>query len=294
MRVKLLKSFIFGVLTMEGISYAADPNQECRVAFKFDSDKVMAKSLDACVEKLRLQAASQETLDIVGSATPEGTTAYNDALSKRRAENLKAALLEKMPSLKVEALGIGEIPRHGLIARIVVDAAEEAGDFAQETINRKELTASVGMSDVSSSKMTVPESRDRWRVGPRLGQDRTRIENEDNYFAPGLDIAYIPSTGVANLRVEIGAIGNIYMDGEEQEMSSVHFAPMLAYQSLGGFIAGVRGLAGVVNSDISDDSIDDGGAELRIGRETRDWSAFIGAGQTKVLDRIGLDIGFRF
>ncbi|MDQ3230710.1 MAG: hypothetical protein M3Q07_02735 [Pseudobdellovibrionaceae bacterium] len=293
MRMKLVNGLVLGLLTVEGISYSAEPTRECTVPFKFDSAKVPSAAVDDCVNTLRLQAATQETLEIVGSATPEGTTQYNDRLSRRRAENLRAAILQRVPELKVEARGIGEIPQNGLIARIVVEGGPtEAQEVAAETVVREELTASVGVSDVTAT--ATPDVGGNWRVGPRAGMDHSRVEEKDDYFAPGLDIAYVPATGVQNLRVEIGAIGNVYMKGEEQEMSSVHFAPMVGYQSAGGLIAGVRGLVGAIDSDISDDTLDDAGAELRLGRETRTWSAFLGAGQTENLDRIGLDIGWRF
>jgi hypothetical protein len=263
------------------------------VPFKWDSAQVNGPAVDDCVNTLRLQAATQEPLQIVGSATPEGTTEYNQRLSERRANNLKAALLQRVPELNVEARGVGEIPQDGLVARIVVEApTQEAQEVAAETINREELTASAGVSDVTAT--ATPPIGGNWRVGPRAGMDHSRVEEKDDYFAPGLDIAYVPQTGVQNLRVEIGAIGNVYLKGEDQEMSSVHFAPMVGYQASNGLIAGVRGLVGAVQSDISDDTLDDAGAELRLGRETRTWSAFLGAGQTENLDRIGLDIGWRF
>jgi hypothetical protein len=294
MRKHLVSGLVLGVLAMEGISYSAEPMKECRVPFKFDSAKVPSAAVDDCVSTLGLQKATEETLEIIASATPEGTSEYNDRLSQRRAENLRTAILQRVPSLKVEARGIGEIPQNGLVARIVVEAApmEEAREVAAETIVREELTASAGISDVTAT--ATPAIGGNWRVGPRAGMDHSRVEEKDDYFAPGLDIAYVPQTGVSNLRVEIGAIGNIYMKGEEQEMSSLHFAPMVGYQSAGGLIAGLRGLVGAVQSDISDDTLDDAGAELRLGRETRTWSAFLGAGQTENLDRIGLDIGWRF
>lgn len=294
MRKNLVTGLVLGVLAMEGISYSAEPMQECKVPFKFDSAKVPSAAVDECVSALRLQKAGEETLEIVGAATPEGTSQYNERLAQRRAENLRTAILQRVPDLRVEARGIGEIPQEGLVARIVVEAApmEEAREVAAETIVREELTASVGVSDMTAT--ATPAIGGNWRVGPRAGMDHSRVEEKDDYFAPGLDIAYVPATGVSNLRVEIGAIGNVYMKGEEQEMSSLHFTPMVGYQSSGGLIAGLRGLVGVVQSDISDDTLDDAGAELRLGRETRTWSAFLGAGQTENLDRIGLDIGWRF
>jgi hypothetical protein len=293
MNMKLASSLVLGILTMEGISYSQETARECTVPFKWDSAKVNGRAVDDCVNTLRLQAATQEPLQIVGSATPEGPTQYNQRLSERRANNLKAALVQRVPELKVEARGVGEIPQNGLIARIVVEApTQESQAVAEETVVREELTASAGTPDVTATA-TQPIGGN-WRVGPRAGMDHSRVEEKDDYFAPGLDIAYVPQTGVQNLRVEIGAIGNVYMKGEEQEMSSVHFAPMVGYQASNGLIAGVRGLVGAIQSDISDDTLDDAGAELRLGRETRTWSAFLGAGQTENLDRIGLDIGWRF
>jgi len=287
MRKSLLNVFILGVITLEGISYGA----ECRIPFKFDSAKVNTKAVTDCADVLRLQAASQETLQVIGAATQEGSTQYNQMLSEKRAENLKAELQKRYPSLKVEARGIGEIAQDGLIARIVVEESEPAA-VAQETVKREELTASVGVSDVSSTSEAQQPSPSNWRFGPRLGQDHTRIENKDDYFAPGLDVAWVYTN--YPLRVEVGAIGNIYMEGNEQVMSSIHFAPMIGYQGSGGWIAGVRGLAGIVDSDISGDQNDDYGWEGRFGRETEHWSAFLGAGQTDALDRIGVDIGYRF
>jgi hypothetical protein len=293
MNMKLASSLVLGILTVEGISYSQDAARECRVPFKWDSAEVNSRAVDDCVNTLRLQAATQELLQIVGSATPEGPTDYNQRLSERRANNLRDALVQRVPELKVEARGIGEIPQDGLVARIVVEEpTREAQEVAEETIVREELTATAGVSDVTAT--ATPPVGGNWRVGPRAGMDHSRVEEKDDYFAPGLDIAYVPNTGVQNLRVEIGAIGNVYLKGEDQEMSSVHFAPMVGYQSAGGLIAGIRGLVGAVQSDISDDTLDDAGAELRLGRETRTWSAFLGAGQTENLDRIGLDIGWRF
>jgi hypothetical protein len=294
MNLKLVNSLVLGILTVEGIAYSQDQNRECRVAFKWDSAEVPAQAVDDCVSTLRLQAASQEPLQIIGSATPEGTSEYNQRLSERRAQNLRTALLQRVPELQVEARGIGEVPQNGLVARIIVEEpTAESQAVAEETIEREELTAAVGTSDVTATA-TQPSTGGSWRVGPRLGMDHSRVEEKDDYFAPGLDVAYVPQTGVPNLRVEIGAIGNAYLKGDDQEMTSLHFAPMVGYQSAGGFIAGVRGLVGAVFSDISDDTLDDAGAELRLGRETRTWSAFLGAGQTENIDRIGIDIGWKF
>ncbi|WP_141733405.1 OmpA family protein [Oligoflexus tunisiensis] len=293
MNMKLVNSLVLGILTVEGIAYSQDQMRECRVPFQWDSAEVPSQAVEDCVSTLRLQAATQEPLQIVGSATPEGTTEYNQRLSERRAENLKTALLQRVPELQVEARGIGEIPQNGLVARIVVEEpTPESQAVAEETIEREELTAAVGTSDVTAT--ATPAIGGNWRVGPRLGMDHSRVEEKDDYFAPGLDVAYVPQTGIQNLRVEVGAIGNVYLKGDDQEMTSLHFAPMVGYQSAGGLIAGVRGLVGAVQSDISDDTLDDAGAELRLGRETRTWSAFLGAGQTENIDRIGLDIGWRF
>jgi hypothetical protein len=77
-------------------------------------------------------------------------------------------------------------------------------------------------------------------------------------------------------------------------MSSFHVAPMLGYQAAGGWITGLRGLAGIVTSNITDSDLGDAGGELRLGRETPRWSAFLGLGQTRVLQRVGLDLGYKF
>ncbi len=299
MQSYLRSGIIGGALLISGVSWAG-PVVECRVPFKFDSSVVSRSAVDSCVKILELTAKnSKEELEIVASATPEGTAAYNDALSQRRASSLQTALLERVPGLKTRTRAMGEIPHDGLIARIVTEVQDqavalnqEARDVQRETVRREDLTASIGISDAMTK--TAAEPSGRWRVGPRLGRDHTRVEDKIDYLSPGIDVAYVPLTNTPNLRVEVGAIGNVYLEGDSQRMNSIHFAPMVGYQSLTGMIAGVRGLVGIVNSDVSNDRLDDAGLELRLGRETRNWSAFLGVGQTNVMDRIGLDLGYRF
>lgn len=278
----LLGSFGLGfALSLASLSATANAASgrllSCRVPFDYDSAAVEEEFVDLCIKNLRL--TSRDTLQVVASATPQGTAAYNAALSKRRAENLKKAFTARVPGLEVRAIAIGAVPRNGLLARA--------------TTPETSTTATAGLT--GSVKAASSASLGSWKVGPRMGRDRTRVEEKTQYFAPGIEIAYLPPLANPELYVELGALANAYTYVDNTKMTSIHLAPMLGFKEAdSGFIAGIRGLGGIVSSNISGNELGDAGAELRLGKETPNWTAFLGVGQTRVLQRVGIDLGYKF
>lgn len=269
------------VLTLASATAASQASAQgrllsCRVPFDYNSAEVDQEFVEQCIKNLRLN--SRDTLQVVASATPQGTPAYNAALSKRRAENLKKAFVARVPGLEVRAIAIGEVPKNGLLAQAT----------APET--------STGTSGLTPSvKQASSPSFGSWKVGPRMGRDRTRVEDKEQYFAPGIEVAYLPPLATPELYVELGGIANAYTYVDNTKMTSIHLAPMIGYKNPEtGMIAGMRALGGIVYSNISGNDLGDAGVELRIGKETKNWTAFLGAGQTRVLQRVGVDLGYKF
>ncbi len=293
----VLSSLIGGAFLAPTLALSADRLVECRVPFEWNDATVDMQFVDDCIKNLKLTA--QDNLQVIGSATPEGSSAHNAALARRRAENLQKAFASRMPRLKIRATAVGEIPKRGLLARAVAREKAPAPAVASQSPRRPAAptTGTLGTTSpvisTSAPRMTGTGS---WRVGPRMGRDRTAIEEKDQYLAPGLDFAYVPTMTNPYLYAELGGTANIYSEVDNQRMRSVHFAPTLAYRSPSyGLIAGARGLVGLVHSTITQSDLGDGGAELRLGKETAHWSAFLGVGRTRVLaQRVGLDLGFKF
>ncbi len=270
----LLTSFALFSLS-SSLSLAATGGRllTCRVPFDYDSAEVEQDFVAQCIKNLQL--TSRDTLQVVASATPQGTRSYNEALSKKRAENLSKAFVARVPGLEVRAIAIGPIPKNGLLAQA----------SAPET-----TTGTSGMTKEASAPGTG-----YWKVGPRLGRDRTFIEEKTSYFAPGVELSYVPTLANPNMYAEFSLLGNVYTFVDNTKMTSVHLAPMLGYIDPGsGMIAGLRGLGGLVSSNVTKSDLGDGGAELRIGKQTRQWTAFLGVGQTRILQRVGVDLGYRF
>lgn len=269
-------------------AFAAQKN--CQVTFELNSAKVDPKAVEVCVDVLQLKAGSKVHIDAY--ASEEGTSAYNLKLSQKRAKAVAAALNKRVNGLDVKAQGLGERDMESRVAILLTDAANN--DVASETIPGTRVAA-LGTSDAVSTKTASSSSlgsQGRWRAALRSGFDTTRIEAREEYFAPGLDVAYVPNLN-PNLRVEAGVLASLYAEGNRNRLGSYHFAPMLGYQN-SGYIAGVRGLAGVVHSYETDKDFADTGAELRLGVERDQWSLFLGAGRTSTLDRVGMDFGVRF
>lgn len=266
-------------------AFAAQNN--CQITFEFDSAKVDPKALDVCADVLNLKAGDKVQIDAY--ASEEGTQAYNLKLSQKRAAAVTSALHKRIKGLDIKAKGLGERDLESRVAILITDADTSV---AMDEIPGTKLAA-LGTSDAVATK-SAPASgtQGRWRVALRSGFDTTRIEEREEYFAPGLDFAYLPSAH-PNLRLEVGALASLYAEGNRNRLGSYHFAPMVGYQN-SGYVAGVRGLAGVVHSYETDKDFTDTGAELRLGVERDQWSLFLGAGRSSTLNRVGMDFGVRF
>lgn len=268
---------------------AAAENQDCQVSFELNSAKVDSKALDICVDVLKLKAGDKVKIDAYASA--EGTAAHNLKLSGKRAKAVSKALNAKVKGLNIDAQGLGERETEGRVAILFGDKAAVAAETVPGT-----KVAAMGVSDAVSTKSAASYAlgtKGHWRAALRSGFDTTRVEQREEYFAPGLDVAYLPDVGHPNLRVEIGALASLYAESNENRLGSYHFAPMVGYQN-SGYIAGIRGLAGSVHSNETSEDFVDTGAELRLGVEKDQYSLFLGAGRTSTLDRVGLDFGVRF
>ncbi len=288
-----LSSCAVALAILSPMAFAAEQTKQCQVSFSFDSAKVDSKALEICAEVLKLKAGDKVTVD--GYASAEGPAAHNMKLSQNRAKAVAAVLNRKVQGLELKAEGHGVRETEG---RVVVltgadkDVVVVAAAPAEKIPGTK--VAALGTSDAVSIKSAPASStKGRWRAAVRSGFDTTRIESREEYFAPGLDLAYLPDFGQPNLRVEIGALASLYAEGNENRLGSYHFAPMVGYQN-SGYVAGIRGLAGNVHSNQSDKDFTDTGAELRLGVERDQWSLFVGGGRTSTLDRVGMDFGLRF
>jgi hypothetical protein len=267
-------------------AYAAQKN--CQITFEFNSAKVDPKAVDVCADVLKLQAGDK--VQINAFASEEGTLAYNLKLSQKRAAAVSSALHKRVKGLDVKAKGLGERDMESRVA-ILITGATDADVAADEIPGTK--VAALGTTDAVATKTASSSStQGRWRVALRSGFDTTRIEQREEYFAPGLDLAYLPNVH-PNVRLEVGALASLYAEGNRNRLGSYHFAPMVGYQN-SGYVAGVRGLAGVVHSYETDKDFTDTGAELRLGVERDQWSLFLGAGRSSTLDRVGMDFGVRF
>ncbi len=268
-------------------AFAAQKN--CQITFEFNSAKVDPKALDVCADVLKLKAGDKVQIDAY--ASEEGTHAYNLKLSQKRAAAVTSALHKRVKGLDVKAKGLGERDMESRVAILIMGVEEPAVAATEEIPGTK--VAALGTTDAVATKTASPSStQGRWRAALRSGFDTTRIEDREEYFAPGLDVAYLPNVH-PNVRLEVGALASLYAEGNRNRLGSYHFAPMVGYQN-SGYVAGVRGLAGVVHSYETDKDFTDTGAELRLGVERDQWSLFLGAGRSSTLDRVGMDFGVRF
>ncbi len=268
-------------------AFAAQKN--CQITFEFNSAKVDPKALDVCADVLKLKAGDKVQIDAY--ASEEGTHAYNLKLSQKRAAAVTSALHKRVKGLDVKAKGLGERDMESRVAILIVGVEEPAVAASEEIPGTK--VAALGTTDAVATKTASASStQGRWRAALRSGFDTTRIEDREEYFAPGLDVAYLPNVH-PNVRLEVGALASLYAEGNRNRLGSYHFAPMVGYQN-SGYVAGVRGLAGVVHSYETDKDFTDTGAELRLGVERDQWSLFLGAGRSSTLDRVGMDFGVRF
>ncbi len=268
-------------------AFAAQKN--CQITFEFNSAKVDPKALDVCADVLKLKSGDKVQIDAY--ASEEGTHAYNLKLSQKRAAAVTSALHKRVKGLDVKAKGLGERDMESRVAILIVGVEEPAVAASEEIPGTK--VAALGTTDAVATKTASASStQGRWRAALRSGFDTTRIEDREEYFAPGLDVAYLPNVH-PNVRLEVGALASLYAEGNRNRLGSYHFAPMVGYQN-SGYVAGVRGLAGVVHSYETDKDFTDTGAELRLGVERDQWSLFLGAGRSSTLDRVGMDFGVRF
>jgi hypothetical protein len=263
---------------------AFSAQHNCQITFEFNSARVDAHALDVCVDILNLKDGDRVRVDAY--ASKEGPSAHNMKLSQQRARAVSNALKKRVKGLDIEAQGLGERDYESRVAILITEAA---GD--KEPIPGT-LVASLGVSDAVATRTATSGSTGRWRAALRSGFDTTRIEERAEYFAPGLDAAYLPQVH-PHVRLEAGVLASLYAEGNRNRLGSWHFAPMAGYQN-SGYVAGVRGLAGVVQSYETDRNFTDTGAELRLGVERDQWSLFVGAGRSSTLDRFGMDFGVRF
>ena len=136
------------------------------------------------------------------------------------------------------------------------------------------------------------------RASLRAGIDREWNGNtwkERQIQAYGLDMAFIPKYSQLNLmRTEAGFVASSYNNQNVKTFSTVNGTLFVGVQSNanGGFVAGVRGLAGVlIKSEVAEF---DGGGEVRMGGESDKIAAYASAGRTNHFTKIGVDLGFKF
>lgn len=286
-------SLALGLSFLSPLANATEHNRECQITFPFNSARVDAKALSVCLEVLNLKAGAE--VEIKAYASPEGTPQHNLKLSRERAQNVKTAMNRKLKGLVIHAQGLGEHQPEGRAAILIKTEKTVAAVEAKAEKIPGTKVAALGSPDTVSTKTASSPSRlkGNWRAAVRSGFDTTRIEQREEYFAPGLDVAYLPDLANPSIRLELGALASLYAEGNRNRLDSYHFAPMLGYQQ-SGYIAGLRGLAGNVLSHESDKTYLDTGAELRLGVEKDQWSLFLGAGRTSTLNRVGMDFGLRF
>ncbi|WP_141733105.1 OmpA family protein [Oligoflexus tunisiensis] len=265
---------------------AFSAQKNCQITFEYNSARVDARALDVCVDILDLKSGDRLRVDAF--ASKEGASAHNLKLSQQRARAVTNALKKRVKGLDVKARGYGERDFESRVAILITGAEDETGEPIPGT-----RVAALGTSDaIATRTATTSGTQGRWRAALRSGFDTTRIEDRAEYFAPGLDVAYVPAVH-PNVRLEAGVLASLYAEGNRNRLGSWHFAPMAGYQNA-GYVAGVRGLAGVVHSYETDRNFTDTGAELRLGVERDQWSLFVGAGRSSTLDRFGMDFGVRF
>lgn len=280
-----MKHLISSFLVLATLSSnAMSAERSCQVGFKFDSARVNKKALDACLKSLQLTAADQVL--VTSAATPTGPSKYNQALSERRAKSLQAALTKEVPNLHVDTKALGEIARDGLVSIVAVTSP------AAVAVAPAPVTTET--SGVVATASAPAATEGQWRVALRAGFDDTWVEDGEEYFAPGLDVAYIAKTSDPRLRVEVAALASTLEENTRTRLTTYHLAPMVGYKSSAGYIAGIRALAGVVHSNESRSDYGDAGAELRLGHEMGPWALMFGAGRSRALTRVGLDLGYRF
>ncbi len=81
-----------------------------RALFPYDSSQLTGqgnREMDTLIDKLR-SYSDIELIDVVGHADSRGATEYNQGLSERRAETVKASLQGAFPQVPVTASGLGE------------------------------------------------------------------------------------------------------------------------------------------------------------------------------------------
>jgi outer membrane protein OmpA-like peptidoglycan-associated protein len=98
------------------------------IQFKYDSSEIEPAS-DAVLEQLYegLRAGDSAAITIEGHTSDEGTDAYNQSLSERRAAAVRADLIRRgLPAARLRTSGAGE-------ARPIADNQDEGG----RSINRR-------------------------------------------------------------------------------------------------------------------------------------------------------------
>lgn len=81
-----------------------------RALFPYDSSQLTGqgnREMTTLIDKLR-SYSDIELIDVVGHADSRGATEYNQGLSERRAETVKASLQGAFPQVPVTASGLGE------------------------------------------------------------------------------------------------------------------------------------------------------------------------------------------
>src|SRR4051812_35985974 len=110
--MKSLTTCVIALAVLSPAAFAAQKN--CQVTFDLNSAKVDTKSVDICVDVLRLQAGDQVSVDAY--ASEEGSKAYNLKLSQKRAVAVSTALQHRVKGLNVKAQGLGERDPEGRVA----------------------------------------------------------------------------------------------------------------------------------------------------------------------------------
>lgn len=285
---------------------SAPSSFQCESVFEPGSADVSQMRWQKCIEDARANGLAIESVTVSGAATPPGQPEQNHQLAQERSEALRDTFRGLLPSVPVEAQNRGIVTYKGRNAIVVLQGTRTATNAALTTFQEEapppspaatpqppadERLASLG-NPPAAAPMRSRSSNVQARVAVRAGADRDWNNDQRSPGVVGLDLTALPTVAASrSLRLEAGALAEQHISHDLEDTTGLYGVGGVGYRR-GGFVAGVRGLAGAILTSSNGEF--DGGGEGRLGFENNQLSIFFGMGRTKAWTRFGWDLGIIF
>ena len=298
---KIATAFM-SLLTMNAYSQTQPETKKykCEIEFALGKFNIQHKAqLEKCIRKVPEEELIK-LIYVISSANEIGNVKNNEILAQKRLDAARAFLNEQPERFQTaitEELSMGRNHVLGKKVHILILTTKKVKPEIRTIEIEKTVEKVVEKEVIVNKEIPVEVKKEtsdyQFFISSRVARDIYMKDEIAPYFSYGmLGGIYIQKQD--HIKYELGVSANQMVNDDVYTISTA-YGLAGAYLISGkqeGFFIGLRGLTGVVANQKQQADFD-GGGEARIGYETQSFTIGFGAGRTRYITRMGLEVGLK-